>query len=158
MTTAIIYASQYGTTKRCATLLAELLPDAAVLSVNEAISLDDYSQVVLGTAIYAGRSMNNMTQWCATHLQELQTKRLGLFICCMNNNETTVQRQLDKAFPAELQQHATVRASFGGALTMSHLSLPEKAMLRVLGYSQDEDAVDTAAIREFAATLQSPNA
>lgn len=154
MTTAIIYASQYGTTKRCATLLAELLPDAAVLSVNEAISLDDYDQVVLGTGIYAGRSMNNMTQWCAAHINELQQRRLGLFICCMNDNETAVQRQLDKAFPAELQQQAIVRASFGGALTMSQLSLPEKAMLRVLGYSHDQDTVDMAAIRDFAVTLQ----
>ncbi|MDO4773559.1 MAG: flavodoxin domain-containing protein [Candidatus Saccharibacteria bacterium] len=153
MKTAIIYASQHGTTKYCAALLAKLLPDAVAIDVTEAPALEAYDCVVLGTAIYAGRGMHEMAQWCSAHLDSLQQRRLGLFICCMNTNDETVQRQLRKAFPNELQQHAVVRASFGGALTMSRLTLPEKAMMRLLGYTQDQTTVNAATIEQFAADL-----
>lgn len=86
MNTLIVYASKYGCTEKCARLLADQLTGTVELhhlKKDRAKDWSSYDTIVIGGPIYAGQIRKEVTAFCEEHMELLKQKRLGLFICGM---------------------------------------------------------------------------
>ncbi|PID33219.1 hypothetical protein CR969_01905 [Candidatus Saccharibacteria bacterium] len=145
MKTIIIYASVHGSTKWCAEQLAKKLPgEVTTHSVDEATSLAEFDQVILGTAIYAQKALPSMARFCKENKDELLSKPLGLFMCSLS------LKSVSKAFSEQLNNHALFSDNFGGRINLDEVSAPEKAILKIINQHQNQDSVSQEKIDNFA--------
>lgn len=85
MKTAIVYATKYGCTKRCAEILKSYLKgEVTILSVKaDKINLSQYDAVFIGGSIYMGKIQKEITQFCKRNLttpaKKVRTIRLLLY-------------------------------------------------------------------------------
>ena len=115
MKTAIIYYSKHGTTERVTHLIGEKLTNKVdYISLKECPRPDirTYDRIILGTAIYAGSPNRKVTQFCHNNQPLLEQKVIGLFICCMNEEQEA--EEMNKAFPEFLQRLSIPKAILGG--------------------------------------------
>ncbi len=131
MRTLIAYATKHGGTKQCAERLARLLPGAEPLEITKATRLDlaPYDAVILGTPIYMGRPRKAMRTFCKRHQSALLEKRLGLFLCCIQDQENLVGEQLAVAYPAPLRERAVAKGALGGVVAYDTLGRFEKYIM-----------------------------
>lgn len=131
MKTAIIYCSKHGTTEKVARLIGELLEekvDYFSVKNKENISFQDYEKIILGTSIYAGSPGNEMTKFCIYNQSALQQKKVGLFICCMNQENS--QEQMKKAFPEYLHEVAVAEEIMGGEFLFEKMNFIERFIVK----------------------------
>ncbi|MBN2415961.1 flavodoxin [bacterium] len=153
MSTLILYATKHGCTERCAHKIGEHLPGGAEIrplkQVNPAI-LDKYDTVVLGGSIHAGRVQGAVKKFAARHSAALREKKLGLFICCMEEGEKA-QQQLESSFPPDLLKHAVVSSWLGGAFTFERMNPLERAIIKkISGTDRNVEKIDEQKIAAFA--------
>lgn len=154
MKTLLVYASKYSSTKTCAEHIAAALPGVTdVQPAESAPSPQDYDYIVLGTAIYGGTSLPAMQSYCKKYTDELLQQPLHLFICCINPKPSIINKQIQTAFSPTLHQHATQAVNFGGAIDMNQLTIAEKAMMRLLGYTDSKSMINHEAISQFSAAV-----
>ncbi|MBW4837949.1 MAG: flavodoxin domain-containing protein [Paenibacillaceae bacterium] len=133
MSTLIVYAGKYGTTEKCVkTLAAKINDPVEILNLRqEAVpDLTEFDSVIVGGSIYFGQLQQACRQFCRDHSTELMRKKLGLFICCGTFEKT--EDFLDASFPADLLEHATVKAGFGGELSLKQMSLFDRFVARMV--------------------------
>lgn len=83
-TTAIVYASKLGNTRKTAKHAAVALnADTFDLSKQTAIDLSEYKHVIFGTGINAGKPYRSLVDFLADNSDQLAGKKKSLFICCM---------------------------------------------------------------------------
>lgn len=127
--TLIVFASQHGTTRKCAQELFEALDGRVDLcDLTKRAILPDisiYDTVIIGGSIYSGVIQESISTFCNTNAEILQQKKLGLFITCMYSGKKA-QAQLDAAFPSGISKKALVRSYFGGEINKSKLSFWER--------------------------------
>ena len=137
MKTLIAYASRYGTSEACARTLARHIGDhSEVLDLRNG-RLDDGSRpdiaafdaFVVGGPIYAGRIMREAPAFCENNRSVLESRRVGLFICCLYEGERA-DAELAESFPPWIAAHAAGRYAFGGAVTLSRLGLLDRFLMR----------------------------
>ena len=151
MSILILYASKHGCTEECAAKIAAQLGSSDVIHVRKADSplLENYSTVILGGSIHAGRIQGRLRKFAEKNTSLLLTKKLGLFICCMEEGEKAEQ-QLQAAFPASLRDHATVTACLGGAFRFERMNPLERAIIRkISGTDTNVEKIDETKIGEF---------
>lgn len=154
--TLIIHASVHGTTRYCTELLAEKIgKNTVVAHYSDAPSLDDFEQVIIGTPIYAGKPPAEFRPYIDSLEAELLTKKVGLFGCGLNDDPQKIQQQLANSFSEALRSHATATVWFGGRLTLSDLSFPEKMIMKMMNKKTDEDSLRLDRIKQFAQTFRS---
>lgn len=152
MNTLIVYASKYGTTEECAQLLGEAL-DGDVkllnLSKNQASDLADFDSVVIGGPIYAGRIHKKIRLFCQQSEEQLLSKRLGLFICDMEEGDSS-KKQLTQNFSEALVSHALITDSFGGQFLFSRMGWFTKKLIKLMSKSnEDVKRIQYEAIKAF---------
>ena len=132
MKTAIVYATKYGCTKRCAEILKSYLKgEVTILSVKaDKINLSQYDAVFIGGSIYMGKIQKEITQFCKRNLKQLLQKKLGLFACCYTPKDT--QGFFETLFPAELLSHATYVTSVGGEMDHEQMNFLYRKMFQSL--------------------------
>jgi len=92
-------------------------------------------------------------QYNILNLNELKEKRLGLFICGMQE-EHTLREQLETNYPEELRRAALVRACFGGEFHFDTMNLVEKMIIRkVAKVKTDVSEIREETISAFAHTM-----
>ena len=64
---------------------------------------------------------------------ELKTKEIGLFICCMEEGEVA-QKQLENAFPEELLNLAKATACFGGEFNFEKMNFLQKLIIKKVAH------------------------
>jgi len=131
--TAVIYRSQYGSTKRYATYIGETL-QADILSTDEAKDLSSYETIIYGGGIYVGAINGN--DWLKKNQGVLCSKKLIIFTCGFSNphipkNVENIHAWLKKSLTEELVSHAKI-FSFRGAIDYSKLNFTHKGMLMVV--------------------------
>lgn len=134
MKTAVVYASKYGTTERCAEKLAETIgggSEAIRLSTGRRPDISAFDAIVVGGPIYGGRILPAVTEFCESAEDELTRKPLGLFICCFRTGPEA-DAQLHAAFPAALAAHARVKDVFGGAVDFDRLKLMDRLIMKAV--------------------------
>ena len=134
MKTLVAFASRQGCSEKSARLIRRMLGsecDVIDLDIESDVDLAPYDTVVIGGPIYYGRMRASVRYFCETNLQALLARRIGLYICCMQQGEVAVQ-ELHEAFPAELLAHASASGIFGGDIHMERINFLERFIVRAV--------------------------
>lgn len=153
MNTLIAYASKYGSTEKCARLLAEDLAgnvDLYNLKNPKNIDFAQYDKVIIGGSIYMGRIRKEVTEFCSKNINVLKDKKLGLFICCMSDGETA-EKQINDSFPAELMEKTITKDCFGGEFIFKKMNFMERFIIKKISKTdQDKSNILNENIHQFA--------
>jgi|Deesub1362A_J573_1020465.scaffolds.fasta_scaffold06256_5 menaquinone-dependent protoporphyrinogen oxidase len=132
MNTLIVYATNYGCTEKCATILSEKLTgkvDLCNLKVVNAVDLSKYDKVIIGGSIYMSKIQKEVREFCSKNLNVLKDKKIGLFICCMRDGNIA-ETQLNKSFPQELLANAVAGEYFGGEFIFRKMNFLDKLIVK----------------------------
>ena len=156
--TLIVFASNHGAVEKCAReLFRQMDGKVDICNLNRREFIPDllkYDSIIIGGSIHSGKIQEGIAEFCDEHLGLLNTKHLGLFICCLYSGEKA-RRQLEEAFPEELNRHATVRDYFGAEVDHMKLSFWERIITSQM--IENEDLVVKLSkdrINRFAETMR----
>lgn len=130
MKTLILYASTHGATTKCVEELTRRFGrpvDVHLLSSAEGTDLAQYDEVLLGSSVQAGQLNKYLKAFCERHKQALLSKKLGLFVGCMEQENP--ENYLRTNLPADLVSHAAVLAKIGGGYTFSRMNFFERLLI-----------------------------
>ncbi|OEH85068.1 hypothetical protein BHU72_05510 [Desulfuribacillus stibiiarsenatis] len=168
MNTLIVYASKHGSTEKCANIIAENLRKHSQDSV-DIINVKSkqgqagcdfalYDRIIIGSSIYVGQTQKEVKEFCRTNLPILLQKQIGLFICCMFDEERA-EMQLQTGFPEELVRHATAKEVLGGEFQFQKMNFLEKIAVKLASKnngdvkkantSQDISTISSEKINKF---------
>lgn len=152
MKTLILYATSRGCTEKAAMHLKEHLEGVVTVNLKKDMvpDLSDYDNIIIGGSIHVGQMQKPVKKFCRDNMFQLLTKKLGLFICCMQEGDNARQ-QFDAAYPAELREHAAAEGLFGGEFIFAEMNFFQKAIVKkVSGHSEDVSTLDKEAVAAFA--------
>jgi menaquinone-dependent protoporphyrinogen oxidase len=157
MKTAVIYATNHGTTEKVAQMIREQLgednADLINLKNNPMPDLSDYDQVFLGGSIHAGNIQNRVKKFYQQNMVDLLGKPLALFLCGMNKQQ--FQEEFDGAFPEVLRKHAISKKMVGGEFLFDKMNFIEKALVRkISGINETVSDIEVEKIRELVTDMQ----
>ena len=133
MKTIIIFGSTYGYTKECMNKLVEQLKGEVVLvnvGTDTIPPIDKFDNVIMGGSIYMGQIQKKVKAFCASNVDLLKNKRLGLFLCC--GLPENFEQNIKNAFPEELVKKAIAIESFGGELKIEKMKLVHRILTGVM--------------------------
>lgn len=155
MNTIILYNSMHGCAEQCANQLKDKLKgntDVFHIKKDKIPDLSGYDTVVIGGSIHAGMIQGSIKKFAAQNSAFLQSKTLGLYICCMD--EKKAEEQFNAAFPEDLRKHAKAKGLFGGAFDFTRMNFLHKAIIKkVAGVNESVDKINTEAVGKFAEEL-----
>ena len=162
MKTLIVYATKYGGTRLCAERIAKKLPGETTLysiGEGETPALSGFDGVIFGTSVYMGQPLKAAKRFLKAHGAELMQKRLGLFLCCVQDVNKSVADQVEVAFPRKMREHACVIGALGGVVNFDKLRGFDKFLMGLISgdlrRKANTNVVSTlsdARIDQFAAT------
>ncbi|MEJ2407380.1 MAG: flavodoxin domain-containing protein [Candidatus Thiodiazotropha sp.] len=134
MTTLVAYASRQGCSEKSARLIQRMLGggcDIVDVDIESDIELVPYDTVIIGGPIYYGKLRASVRGFSEAYLPQLLQRRIGLYICCMEQGERALQ-ELREGFPSELLEHASATGFFGGEIHMERISFVERFIVRAV--------------------------
>lgn len=157
MKTAIVYMSHHGTTDKVAHTLQEKIGKEQVELFNLADErhpeLENADTIIIGGSIHAGKIQHRLQKFCRQHEELLLRKRLGLFLCFMD--QAHGQQEFESAYPESLRRHSSANGLFGGEFLFEEMNFVEKLMVRkVAGVKETVHQLDEEAIGRFADALK----
>lgn len=145
MKTLIVYSSKYGTTEKCAHLLAKELGADLQNTDQDLKSPADYDQIILGSSVYMGQIRKSMKQYINRYIKLIEGKKVALFMCSGNTKDFSV-------FPFDLKKYP--HAHFGYAYPMKVMKLLDKMIVKkIAGITSDTNAIHYQAIEDFKTLL-----
>lgn len=154
--TLIVYATRHGHTAEYARQLLGILNgnvDLCYIDEREVMpDLDVYDTIVIGGSIKFGKINESISQFCINNLEQLKTKRLGLFISCFFE-DTKALEQLNRSFPKELLDIAVVADYFNGEILMSQLKPWERFIAKIVLKAEEKEYFSNSQIINFANRL-----
>lgn len=135
MKTAIVYATQHGTTEKVAQMISELASgNAELINLKKSgdVNLDGYDRIIIGGSIHAGAIQKRVRRFCDKHMEQLSTKPLGLYLSCMEENEKA-RMQFETAYSEPLRKHAMSCKLTGGEVIFERMNFIEKFMMKKIG-------------------------
>lgn len=132
MKVAIVYATKYGCTKKCAEILKSYLHgEVRILSAKaDKIRLSQYDTVIIGGSVYMGKIQKEITQFCKRNLKQLLHKKIGLFACCYTPKDT--EGFFGTLYPTELINHALYVTSVGGEMDYEKMNILYRKLFQSL--------------------------
>jgi len=132
MKTAIVYATKYGCTKKCAEILKSYLHgEVSILSAKaDKINLSQYDAIFIGGSVYMGKIQKEITQFCKRNLKQLLHKKIGLFACCYTPKDT--EGFFETLFPIELINNALYVTSVGGKMDYEKMNFLYRKLFQSL--------------------------
>ena len=148
----IVYMSRHGTTAKVAAELKEKLGAEKTTLVNleedEVPSLTEFQTVIIGGSVHAGTIQQELMTFCTRNKRDLLRKRLGLFMCFMNNDLRDLE--FEDSFTPDLREHAMAKGLFGGEFLFEKMDQLEKESVRkVKGIEDSVSRIDKNAIHKF---------
>jgi menaquinone-dependent protoporphyrinogen oxidase len=152
MSYLIIYMSRHGTTAKVAAELKDKLGSENTVLVDlgkdQMPSLEEFRTVIIGGSVHAGTIQQELTTFCVKNKKELLRKRLGLFMCYMNNDLRELE--FEDSFPVDLRRHAIAIGMVGGEFLIEKMTDPEKkAVKNVKGIDESVYKIDYNAVGQF---------
>lgn len=158
MSTLIVYASKYGCTEKCAELLSkELNGEIDIINLRKVMDIDisKYEKIIIGGSIYIGKIQNEVTEFCSKNLEKLKGKRIGLFICGMQEGDT-INSELNKSFNPVLIKIADAKECFGGEFIFDKMNFIDKFIVKkVSKVTSNKSNILDKNIHKFAQTMNS---
>ncbi len=156
MPTLIVYATGHGCTAKCVDRMASRLTGRVMsvdLKKNEDPDPSNYEAVIVGGSIHAGKIQGKVRRYFKWRGEALKSKKLGLFICCMEEGEKA-EKQFADAFPPEFISQAVAKGLFGGEFDFSKMNFMEKAIVKkVAGVTESVNKIREDAVDAFAAEM-----
>ena len=157
MNTLILYASNHGTTEKVAERISRIIGynRCKMLNIYEMTPppLDEFDVVIIGGSIHFGKVQKKIRKYCEKHIEELLTKKLGLFICYMDKEQE--MEEYINSYPAALIQHAHAEGYFGGAFDFDKLNFVERLIVKKsLGHKESIYRINSQSINHFAILMQ----
>lgn len=157
MKTSIIYMSSHGTTEKIAKMIQAELPKQDIevinLKTNKKPDLKAFDQVILGASIHAGVIPKRMRNLIIDNCEELKSKKLGLYLCCMEEG-AKAQEQFKEAFPEELREYAKSAKLLGGEFNFEKMNFIERMMVKkIAGTNESVSKIKVDEIKKFAKTF-----
>ncbi len=152
MSYLIIYMSRHGTTAKVAAELKDKLGSENTVLVDferdQVPPLDEFHTVIVGGSVHAGTIQQELTTFCVRKKKELLEKRLGLFMCYMNNDLRDLE--FEDSFPIDLRKHAIAKGLVGGEFLFEKMTEAERNAVRnVKGIEYSVYRIDENAIQKF---------
>lgn len=139
MATLIAYATKHGCTEKCARELQKQLGKADLWNLKDGEpDLSKYDTVILGASVYATMPRKPIKAFAQKHTQELKSKKLGLFLCCMADGEQG-EKQLAAAYPPELRSAARAKGVLGGGFNISDMGTFERFVVQKVSGKEAKD-------------------
>ncbi|GIM29738.1 flavodoxin [Clostridium polyendosporum] len=152
MKVLIVYGTKHGSAEKCSKLLKDKL-QGNVVAVN--IKKDNvpditlFDNIIVGGSIYMGQIQKEIKDFCLKNLSVLKDKKVGLFICCMNDKE--VHTLFNNSFPEELLTCATAKEYFGGEFIFNNMNFFERFIVKkVAKIDKDTSTLSEENINKFA--------
>lgn len=134
MSTAIIYASTYGSTRKIAQILNQKISDSTLVDIKkEKIDPNLFDTIILGSSIYIGQIDKHLKNFISMNMDVLKKKKIGIYLCC--GFEENVQTYLDTNFDKELVNKAVIM-TMGGEMDVSKMSFAHKMITRMVQKSE----------------------
>jgi len=156
MKTLIVYATRHGCTEKCALKLQNSFAgETQLLNLKKSakINLNDFETIIIGGSIHAGQIQKKVKNFCQKNSDLLKTKKIGLFVCCMEEGEKAA-KQLEEAFPTELLKHASAIGIFGGEFNFEKMNFLERAAIRkIAGINRSISKIKQEEIDKFLALM-----
>lgn len=155
MKTLIAYAGRKNTTRLMAERIAAGIPlDAEVVNLRRQTlpSLDEYDRIILGGSIVAGSVPKALKKFIEENTDQLLTKRISLFLCCLL--EKDLEQYFQNNFPEPIYSHAVEKRWLGGELIMKeHNFIVRKLLKKVIGSDEDIHNLRWETADELAAAI-----
>lgn len=119
MRTAILFGGKYGSTEKIARKIADSLgKDSKVfeLSKEKNPDLQPFDTLIIGSGVYIGQIRKEVRAFVKKYSASFLDKKIGLFLCCMENKPEEVEGYFKKNFPDGVLQKAKIHKRFPGAL------------------------------------------
>ncbi|MCL2295495.1 MAG: flavodoxin domain-containing protein [Methanomassiliicoccaceae archaeon] len=85
---AVVFSSGLGKTRKIATYVAKgLKADVFDLKKQTVINLSEYSHIIFGTGIHAGKPYGALVKFLENNKSQLSGKKTSLFLSCKLNDE-----------------------------------------------------------------------
>lgn len=158
METLIAYSTKNGATEKAAKILADKIEGTATLinlkdSSAKSLDLTKFDVVAVGGSIYAGSIQKEVQEFCRENEEILLTKRLGIFICC--GNEELVEQQLTASFSEKIFERAIAKGHFGYEFDFEKLSFFSKFVVKKISkIKESQFRINDENIHAFAETLR----
>jgi len=157
MKTAIIFRSKHGTTETVSRTMAQKLSTDEVTLIDlkkyPKPNLQDFGRIVVGGSIHAGAVQKQVKNFCTAHLNDLQQKEVGLFICCMDRE--LQEKEFENAFPDELKTHAKATGIMGGEFVFERMNFLERFIVKKISKTDHSVSdINEEAIDAFVSRLQ----
>jgi len=157
MKTAIIFRSKHGTTETVSHTIANKLSTDEVTLIDlkkyPEPTIQDFDRVVIGGSIHAGVVQKRVKTFCEKHIDALQQKELGLFICCMDRE--LQEKEFGNAFPEALKSHAKATGIMGGEFVFERMNFLERFIVKKISKKDHSvSEIDYEAIDSFVSRLQ----
>ncbi|HHZ01235.1 MAG TPA: flavodoxin [Tissierellia bacterium] len=157
MNTLIVYASKYGCAEKCAMELSKEFDgnvETVNLKENQRIDLDKFDKVIIGGSVYIGKIQKEVTDFINKNLKELLERKIGLFICGMQEGNE-LEKEIADNFPADLLNRAKSVKHFGGAFDFKKMNFMEKAIVKkIVKVSSDKSDIKHENIKQLAIEMQ----
>lgn len=140
MKTLIVFSTKYGTTEKCANILKEKIKgnvDLFNLKTKKDIDISIYDNVIIGGSIYMGNIQKEVKEFCTKNIRPLKKKKIGLFVCCMSDEETA-KNQLEASYPKELVEKAFAKECFGGEFILSKMNFFHKLIVKKVSNTKED--------------------
>ncbi|TSA29246.1 MAG: flavodoxin [Bacteroidetes bacterium] len=159
MAKLIVYMTSHGCAEKAANLIGDMLPgEVRVVNLEntDPPPLDSFDTVIIGGSIRIGSIQKRIRKFCDKQIETLLKKQIGLYICCMYEDEKA-RVQLLNNYPEVLVNHAKATGVFGGELDFNAMNAFEKMIIRdVIGITVNISLFDEKAVREFVERMLDP--
>ena len=156
MKTAIIFKTKHGTTEKVAYMLAKRLTESGDevrvidLAKTKQPHLGSFELVIIGGSIHVGRIQREIKNYAEKNSDMLKTKKLGLYICCMETDGSKREAEFESAFPDELKKHAIAKSIMGGEFLLEKMNFIERLVVKKLARTRESvHDIDMNAVEKF---------
>lgn len=150
----IAYASRFGTTEKCAVMLADMLKgeghevELADLKRNARVKPDNYDRIAVGGSFVAFRMNAFVKKFVKRNLSILLNKKTGIFMC---GADETWENEIKKGFPAELLDKAIAKGYFGYEMNWDKMNPMIRNMMQKASKTTEKvSKINTENIKKFA--------
>jgi len=150
MKALIVYATKYGATKKIVERIASVTENVVMYDINDtsSLSISEYDCVVIGSPLTAGTINRKIKNFTTTHTDELQTKRLGLFLSGLQK-ESEVEYWTQN-FSQEILDAAMAKAFLGGVFNPEKCGFFARKIIKAVAKLDSyTDTIDETKINEF---------
>jgi len=150
----IAYATRFGTTEKCAGMLAEILKkknlevDLVDLKKNKKVKPENYDLVVLGGSFIAFRMNSFVRKFIKRNLNALLNTKAGIFMCGADEDW---ENEIKRGFPQELLGKAVAKGYFGYEMIWDKMNPMVRSMMQEASKTTENiSKINTENIKKFA--------